>query len=57
MYMLQKETGWTDEYILWGAAWATFQLKQMDAPRYKFSKSDTIVDEDELKEFLNEVNK
>jgi hypothetical protein len=54
MYMIQKETGWTDDYILWGTSWANLQMKLADAPRYRSGKrSRTINDEKELFNFLN----
>jgi hypothetical protein len=53
MYIIQKETGWTDDYILWGISWANLQLKLADAPRYRSGKrSHTLKDEKELHSFL-----
>ena len=56
--MIQKETGWTDEYLLWGLSWSNVQLKLADAPYYKYknagSKSEEIVEsDDELRKWLN----
>lgn len=56
--MLQKETGWTDDYVLWGTSWANLQMKLADAPRYTYSKKEkvkTIVNEDELIRFLEQT--
>jgi hypothetical protein len=51
--MIQKETGWTDDYILWGISWTNLQLKLADAPRYRSGKrSCTLKDEKELNSFL-----
>ena len=54
MYLLQKETGWTDDYILWGTSWANLQMKLADAPRYSYKKhgAKTLDGEKELMEFL-----
>ena len=67
--MIQKETGWTDEYLLWGLSWANVQMKLADAPYYKYKPGkpgksgksgkygyDEVIDEDELVGFLNEIN-
>ncbi|MFA5450595.1 MAG: hypothetical protein WC231_01165 [Dehalococcoidales bacterium] len=34
IWSIQKETGWTHEYILWGESWLQLQLKLADAPGY-----------------------
>jgi len=59
MWLLQKETGWTDDYILWGTSWVNLQMKLADAPYYKYnSKSgknnEKVVDQDQLIEFLKQ---
>ena len=33
IWSLQKETGWSHEYILWGESWMMLQLKLADSPR------------------------
>jgi hypothetical protein len=58
MYILQKETGWTDDYILWGTSWVNLQMKLADAPHYSYNKKEkvhTIVDEQELINFLEQT--
>ena len=55
--MIQKETGWTDEYLLWGLSWSNVQLKLADAPYNKLknagSKSEEVVEsDDELRDWL-----
>jgi hypothetical protein len=60
MYMLQKETGWTDDYVLWGTSWANLQMKLADAPYFKYGKGgksgEKVVDQDELIKFLQQQN-
>lgn len=59
MYVLQKETGWTDDYLLWEVSWMSLQLKLADAPRYESGdskKTKTIVDEQELANVLKQAN-
>ena len=54
IWSIQKETGWTHDYVLWGESWFNLQMKLNDAPRMK--KGDlakTIDSDDELEEFLN----
>lgn len=54
IWSIQKETGWTHEYILWGESWFNIQMKLADAPRMiTGSRKKTIESEDELEEFLN----
>jgi hypothetical protein len=58
MWTLQKETGWTDEYILWGTSWLNLRLKLADAPYYSYRKSNTVKEaknEDELIKFLSQT--
>lgn len=58
MYLLQKETGWTDEYILWGTNWANLQMKLADAAHFHYGKSNrtkTIDNEQELIDFLEQT--
>jgi hypothetical protein len=51
--MIQKETGWTDDYLLWGVSWANIQMKIKDAPYYKYGKSgERKVDQKGLEEWL-----
>jgi hypothetical protein len=53
--MIQKETGWTDDYLLWGLSWANVQMKLADAPRYTYGKDKGgtfIGTEEELEKFL-----
>ena len=53
--MIQKETGWTDDYLLWGLSWANIQMKLSDAPYYSYlsgGKNEVITDE-ELANWLN----
>ena len=59
MYVLQKETGWTDDYLLWEVSWMSLQLKLADAPRYESGdnkKTKTIVDEQELANILKQAD-
>ena len=54
IWSIQKETGWTHEYILWGESWFNIQMKLADAPRMiNGNRKKTIESEDELEEFLN----
>jgi len=56
--MVQKETGWTDDYVLWGVSYASLQLRIADAPRYHYGESKQVkmLNERELVKFL-EKNK
>ena len=54
IWSIQKETGWTHDYILWGESWFNIQMKLADAPRMiNGNLKKTIESEDELEEFLN----
>ena len=54
IWSIQKETGWTHDYILWGESWFNIQMKLADAPRMiNGNRKKTIESEDELEEFLN----
>jgi hypothetical protein len=57
--MIQKETGWTDEYLLWGISWANVQMKLRDAPYYKYrsgkGKDDKVVDQKGLEKWLHSI--
>jgi hypothetical protein len=58
--MIQKDTGWTDDYILWELSWANLQLKLADAPYYKYGgktagKNGGVIDEEDLASFLNGI--
>jgi len=57
--MIQKETGWTDEYLLWGISWPNLQLKLADAPYYKYTsgkkKGEEVVDQKGLEAFLGSI--
>lgn len=54
IWSIQKETGWTHRYILWGETWFNLQLKLGDAPRMiSGNRKKKIENEDELEEFLN----
>ena len=57
--MIQKDTGWTDDYLLWGISWANLQMKLADAPFYKYrsEKDDEVMEEKGLEEFLNKTMK
>ena len=49
--MVQKDTGWTDDYLLWGLSWTSVQMKLADAPRYVYrgkERAKLITDEKEL---------
>lgn len=53
LFNIQKETGWTHKYLLWGEPWFTIQLKLADLPRITDSdKPKEIEGDDELSEFL-----
>jgi len=56
MYRIQKETGWTDEYLLWEISWVNVRMKLIDELHYDYSTKDekTIESEDELIQFLEE---
>ena len=55
--MIQKETGWTDEYLLWEISWSNVQMKLKDAPYYQYrssgKKGEKVVSQKELVEYLN----
>ena len=56
--MTQKETGWKDDYLLWGISWANVQMKLADAPYFKYrkGKDDKVInDNEELKDYLNKM--
>ncbi len=54
IWTIQKETGWTHSYILWGESWFNIQMKLADAPRVISNKrAREIKDNDELLEFLS----
>jgi len=58
--MIQKETGWTDEYLIWGVAWANIQMKLSDAPYVKYrkgkkGKGEDVVDQKGLEKWLNSI--
>jgi len=50
MYAVQKETGWTDEYLLWKISLANLRMKLADSMRYidEKEKSDVIDDFDDI---------
>ena len=53
LWNIQKETGWTDKYLLWEIPWINIRMKLADAPYYSNStKSKEIANEQELQEFL-----
>jgi hypothetical protein len=54
MYRIQKETGWTDGYLLWEIPWVSIRMKLIDEIHYDYSEDDkkTIENEEELVEFL-----
>jgi hypothetical protein len=55
MWGVQRETGWTDEYLLWETSWVNIRMKLADAPRYSYSKSARTIDsEDEMIQFLEQ---
>ena len=54
IWSIQKETGWTHDYILWGESWFNIQMKLADAPRMTSgSKARELKDDDELIKFIN----
>lgn len=57
IWLLQKETGWTDDYILWGTSYVNLQMKLSDAPHYHYGpkKNKLLKDEDELARFLENL--
>ena len=55
IWSIQKETGWSHDYVLWGESWFNLQMKLPDVPkRKKGSKTKMIDSEEELLEFLGE---
>ena len=54
MWRVQKETGWTDEYLLWGIPWSAVRMKLIDEIHYDYNSKKEIRDEDELIKFLGE---
>lgn len=64
LWSLQKETGFTHHYLLWGEPWCLLMLKIADAPKYKTKKQKDKVDttnedtaEKALLDFFNENNR
>jgi len=56
--MIQKETGWTDDYLLWGISWANVQMKLSDAPYYRYRKAgEQTISEKDLPNWLNATMK
>jgi hypothetical protein len=53
IWSIQKETGWTHKYVLWGESWFNLQLKMNDAPRLVKHQKQKIESDDELIDFLN----
>jgi hypothetical protein len=53
IWSIQKETGWTHQYVLWGETWFNLQMKLGDAPRMVRARKDKIEDDNELIDFLN----
>lgn len=33
IWSIQKETGWTHNYLLWGESWLNIQMKIADSPK------------------------
>jgi hypothetical protein len=52
MFAIQKDTGWTDEYMLWGLSYANLRMKIADAPSYRYGKKTKTLNEEELTAFL-----
>jgi hypothetical protein len=53
--MVQKDTGWTDEHVLWGMSMANLQMKLADTPCYRYGKKEAkIVDGNELERIFRE---
>jgi len=53
IWSIQKETGWTQKYILWNESWFNMQLKLPDAPRMGKNKTvKEIKSDEEMEEFL-----
>lgn len=48
MFSIQQQTGWTDDYILWGISHANLRMKAADALRYKDNKVKDIDDWNEV---------
>jgi len=56
LWSIQKETGWTQKYLLWGESWLSLQLKLADAPRtVKGEKSRLIENDDEMIEMMQNL--
>ena len=56
MFRIQKETGWTDDYLLWEITWVNVRMKLIDEIHYDYSGKDekTIENDEELTAFLEE---
>ena len=54
IWSIQKETGWTHKYILWGESWFNIQMKLADAPKMVNGHKKEIESDEELAEFLGE---
>ena len=55
IWSIQKETGWSHDYILWGESWLTLQLKLADSPRVKKKEKNVIGPEswDQLEQLIH----
>jgi hypothetical protein len=42
IWSIQKETGWSHNYILWGESWMMLQLKLTDSPRMRKKQNNVI---------------
>lgn len=49
MYAVQKETGWTDEYLLWNVSLVNIRMKLADSMKYiNPKKEEEIEDFDDI---------
>ena len=53
IWSIQKETGWSHDYVMWGESWFNIQMKLADAPRLEKEKKKIIEDSEELEDLLN----
>ncbi|GHV10303.1 hypothetical protein FACS1894162_3670 [Bacteroidia bacterium] len=56
MWRVQKETGWTDDHLLWGIPWVAVRMKLIDEIHYDYTgkSTKTIQNEQELLNLIGE---
>ena len=55
IWSIQKETGWSHKYILWGEPWINLQIKFADAPRMITGKRKNIVRPENWEQMIEQL--